>query len=308
VRSLLRPWQLALLLIAVCLGAAALWWWHRSAHPFDAAGLVECLPQEHAAHLYIDVDALRRAGIVDLLAGPKTSEEPEYRAFVDQTGFDYRRDLNAVAAAFAQGGVYFAVRGKFSWKQLTGYAAAQGGRCHDSICQMSGSTADRNISFYLVRPDVLALAVSREPRGATMIGPSQWRNPPRLSGDPIWISTPAFVFSDVNEVPAGTRAFFRPLAQAQSVTFSAGPQGTRMEVRLEAMCNSPAQAADLVKQYTQTTLLLNQMLERDHMKPNPNDLSGVLAAGVFTQQDQRVVGRWPIERGFIESLLSGKLD
>lgn len=270
--------------------------------------MIECLPPNQATHLYIDVDALRRAGIVDLLAGPKTSEEPDYRAFVDQTGFDYRTDLDAVAAAFNGGDVYFAVRGRFAWKQLANYAAAQGGHCRNTICEMPGSTPEHSISFYPLTSDILALAVSKEPRGVTMIGPAQWRKPPQLPPDPIWISAPAYVFSDTGSLPAGTRSFFRPLAQAQSVTFAAGPQGQRLEVRLEATCNSPGQAADLVKQYTQATLLLNNMLQRDHMKPNPNDLSGVLSAGVFDQKDQRVIGRWPIERGFIEALLSGKVD
>ena len=50
--------------------------------------------------------------------------------------------------------------------------------------------------------------------------------------------------------------------------------------------------------------LLKKMLEREHMTPNANDLSGVLTAGTFSQQNERVTGIWPIERGFLESLLN----
>ncbi len=62
------------------------------------------------------------------------------------------------------------------------------------------------------------------------------------------------------------------------------------------------------RQLTNTTELLEKMLERDHMKPNPADLSGVLTAGKFQQQDQRVTGVWPVERAFVENLVNGKIQ
>ena len=307
-RFFLKPWQLAAVVILLCAGTVALIHWRRASHPDDAGWMIQCLPQDQSTHLYIDVHALRSAGIVDLLAGPKTAEEPDYRKFVDLTGFDYRTDLDGIAAAFWHGGSYFVVRGRFAWKQLAEYATSQGGHCRNAVCEMPGSTPERNISFYPLKSDLLALAVSKEPRGVDMIGPQRWRIPPHLSTEPVWISAPAYAFSDVNELPAGTHSFFRPLAQAQQVTFTAGPEGSRLEVKLDVMCNSPAQAADLLKHFTETTDLLKNMLARDHMTPNPGDFSGVLTAGVFHQQDQRVTGQWPIERSFIEALFSGKLE
>jgi hypothetical protein len=307
-RSFLRPWQLAVVAMLLCVGVVALIRWRTVSRPLDTVAMIECLPQDQSTHLYIDVEALRRAGIVDLLAGPRTAEEPDYRKFVEQTGFDYRTDLQAVGAAFYQGGVYFVVRGRFSWKQLADYAAAQGGRCRNTLCEMRGSTPERNISFYPLKADVLALAVSKDPRGVNMVGPQKWRNPPRLTGAPVWVSAPAFAFSDVNDLPAGTHSFFRPLADAQSATFTAGPEGQRLEVRLDVACNSPAAAAELAKHFTDTTELLRKMLALEHKTPNPGDLSGVLSAGVFHQQDQRVLGEWPIERSFVEALFSGKIE
>jgi len=308
VRFFLKPWQLAAIVIVLCAATVALIHWRSASRSYDSAWMIQCLPPDQSTHLYIDVDALRNAGIVDLLAGPKTAEEPDYRKFVDLTGFDYRNDLGAIGAAFWHGGSYFVVRGRFAWKQLAEYAVSQGGHCRNAVCEMPGSSPERNISFYPLKSDILALAVSKEPRGVDMIGPQKWRTPPRLSSAPVWISAPAFAFSDVNELPAGTHSFFRPLAQAQDVIFTAAPEGQRLEVRLDVVCQSPAAAAALAKQFTETTDLLKKMLERDHMKPNPADFSGVLAAGVFHQQDQRVTGEWPIERSFVEALFSGKLD
>ena len=72
--------------------------------------------------VYMDVAAIRRSGILNMLAGSKAAEEPEYRQFVDQTKFDYRQDLDAVAAAFKDGQVFLALRGRFHWKNLADYA------------------------------------------------------------------------------------------------------------------------------------------------------------------------------------------
>ena len=57
--------------------------------------------------VYIDTGLLRQSGLLELVAGSKAVEEPDYRKFVDQTGFDYRRDLDAVAAAFVDNHVQF---------------------------------------------------------------------------------------------------------------------------------------------------------------------------------------------------------
>jgi hypothetical protein len=50
------------------------------------------------------------------------------------------------------------------------------------------------------------------------------------------------------------------------------------------------------------------MIEREHMTPNPRDLSGVLVAGTFEQRQSTVIGTWPVERGFVEALASGQIQ
>lgn len=303
-----RPWQLAVLLVVVCAVAIGFIHWRTVSHTFDAVALIECLPPDQATHLYMDVASLRRSGFLDLLAGSKAAEEADYRKFVEQTGFDYRSDLDALAAAFFNGNVYLALRGRFEWKRLAEYARSQGGACRNSICSMPASKADRHISFYPLKTDVLALAVSLEERGVVMIGPNQWKIAPQLPADPVWISAPAFVFSKPNDLPSGTHSFLTPLAQAQHVTFAIGPEGQRLHIRLEVTCTTPEAAAALTNQLTTTTDLLKKMIERQHMTPNVRDLSGVLVAGSFQQQDRRVLGTWPIERGFVEALASGQIQ
>jgi hypothetical protein len=301
-----QPWQLAALVILLCGGAVWLAHWWRASRHMDAKALVECLPRDRSTHVYIDVDTLRRSGLLDLVAGSQAEEAPDYRHFVDQTGFDYRTDLDAVAAGFTGGDVYLVLRGRFDWKQLAKYARDQKGNCRNAICDMPASTPDRHISFYPLKYDVLALAVTRQDRDVSMIGPGQWPNPPQLPPEPVWISAPSFAFADVNNLPAGTHAFLSPLAQAQNIVFAIGPEGNRLQIRLDVACANPESAAAVAAQMTATTGLLKKMLERDHMTPSAGDLSGVLVAGAFQQKDQRVVGTWPVERAFVEALASGK--
>src|SRR5437899_6815681 len=108
------------------------------------------------------------------------------------------------------------------------------------------------------------------------------------------VSEAAFAFVDLSIFPAGTHAFLSPLAQAQQVIFAVGQQGDHLQVRLEVACNSAEAAAAMVKQLSATTDLLRKMLDRQHLTPNPRDLSGVLTAGTFEQQNALVTGTWPV--------------
>ncbi|HML18572.1 MAG TPA: hypothetical protein VK419_16190 [Bryobacteraceae bacterium] len=162
-----QPWQLAAIVILMCAGAVIFAWWRRSARTFDAAAMLECLPPDQATHVYIDFDALRKGGILQMIAGNKAAEEPDYQKFVSGTGFDYSRDLDAAAAAFFHGSEYFTLRGRFAWAKLASYARAQGGTCSNSVCTMAASTPNRHISYYMLSANVLALAVSPEEHGVT---------------------------------------------------------------------------------------------------------------------------------------------
>lgn len=295
------------MVVALCAAAVAVARWWRVSSPYDAARLISALPGSKATLVYLDTEQLRRSGLMALLAGSKAAEEPDYRKFVDETGFDYRTDLDALAASFGENRFYATLRGRFRWKQLTAYAESQGGECHYSVCTMLGSTAERNISFYPLRSDVLALAVANDPRAVSSIVPGGKSQMP-APHDPFWMLVPAATFDRLTAFPAGTRAFLSPLAHADRVIFAAGPQGDRLQLRLEVACATPQAAADLAKQFNSVTGLLKSMIEREHMTPNPRDLSGILVAGTFEQRGSTVVGTWPVERSFVEALASGQIQ
>ena len=290
--------------LAVLLGG---WWWWRTSRTLNNQQLIQSLPQARATHVFIDVHGLRRAGVLDLIAGSKSAEDPDYKAFVDQTGLDYRTDLDAVAAAFSEGNSYFALRGHFAWKKLAAYAQSHGGKCDGAACSMPATRSGSFISFLPLRSTVLAMAVSTDEHGVSMIGLQDWRKPPHLPAEPVWISVPSYSLSDAN-LGAGTHAFLEPLSQAQDVMFAVGSVPKGFQIRLEAVCATPEIAELMTRRLSASTDLLKKMLDREHMTPSPNDLSGVLTSGAFSQQKDRVTGTWPIERGFLESLANGKIQ
>jgi hypothetical protein len=65
------------------------------------------------------------------------------------------------------------------------------------------------------------------------------------------------------------------------------------------------QASTLVIQLEQLTETLRTWIAREHLKPNPGDLSGVLTAGSFRREDRRVFGSWPIPKEFVRTISDG---
>jgi hypothetical protein len=305
-RHRLLPWAALALLAAFCAavitGVALVR--RQSSSP---AALLGRLPSQGAVIASIDFRALRRSGALDVLAGSKVTQEPEYRSFVYQTGFDYLNDLDSASVAFHSTGIYFVLSGRFQWKTLKEYTVNGGGTCHNTLCRIEGSAPDRMISYFPLRPDVMALAVSSDGYAATGM---QGRKAPfqlDIPREPLWLLIPVAALRSNTSLPSGARAFVRVLERAETVLFAAGPDGKRWTVRLDATCRDARDAAALVTRLRDTTAQLRDLIAREGQTPNPSDLSGVLTAGAFEQRDLHVLGRWLIEREFFESLTRGTL-
>lgn len=294
-------------LVLLCIGAIWLTA-HRRARTIDTpAGLLMRLPGKDAVILSIDFAALRRAGLLDLLARSKTPEEPEYKQFVNKTDFDYTQDLDLALASFHSTGKFFLLRGRFHWGSLTSYAKASGGDCHNTLCEMQGSLPERKISFFPVRPEILALAVSKDPAAASYLqGPAADARQISPPADPVWISLPGSVLAQEENLPSGTRIFVQALARADDVILSIGPKGSDFQATLTARCRTENDAGLLHRELERDTQILVGMLARENIKPNPHDLSGTLSSGAFSRQDVRVTGHWPIAHELVAGLLSGE--
>jgi hypothetical protein len=98
--------------------------------------------------------------------------------------------------------------------------------------------------------------------------------------------------------------FAHSIERAESATLTFAPEAQRLAARLNVICASAQDATDAADQLTRATNLLRELIAREHAKPSPADLSGVLTSGSFRAEGMRAFGYWPIERRFIENLLS----
>jgi hypothetical protein len=306
VRSRFRPWHAAVLALLLIGAAAAAYLYFRNADRLTTADLLAYLPPGDANILYADVKALRGSGLLDLLAGRGIAEEADYRNFVQQTGFDYRQDLDTVLLALQPDQTFALLRGRFHWDRLRQYVAKQGGECHDDFCRVMGSQPSRRISFYPVKRGLMALAISPQEWAATQLTPHRpVAVPITIPPQPVWVSLSPAELRKGKNLPSGTRLFALALENADQLTFSISPEGNRFAVQMNVACRSPQDAAALTRQLDGITDTLRKLISREKQTPNPSDLSAVLVAGTFRQEDRRVYGRWPVERAFLESISNG---
>lgn len=296
--------MLLLLLAGICgtvIATLALWRAHRG----STASLLSRLPSDGAIVLYLDFATLRHSRILDIFAASEWAQEPEYRSFVARTGFDYLHDLDSALVSFHRSGTYFLLRGKFNWRKLAGYIAAQGGSCRNEMCRVVGSTPGRRISFFPLRGDLMALAVSSDESAATRLESRRQGPGLEVPKEPVWSLIPIGALRNTAGLPSGAGMFVRALGGADRILLSLSPEAARMELRLDVTCRSAADAVSLATQLKEATARLRELIARRKQAPNPRELSGVLTAGTFEQQGLHVFGRWPFERAFLEALAGG---
>jgi hypothetical protein len=301
VRFQLRQF-VVLLLIACALAAAGVYWFRarRPAHPSDLVGY---LPTANASVVYIDVYTLRRSGILAMLAGSKTAEEPDYRQFIQATKFDYRQDLDAIAAAFKDGRIYVALHGRFHWANLKDYAVAQGGSCHNDFCVVQGSQPNRRISFYPLKSDVVAMSVGPDDFGAYQITTTSSKIATVQPKEPVWAVVPAVALQRMDILPAAAKSFVPALAGAEQIVFSMGADpAQQLQLGVHVSCKDATAASALLTQLETTTKTLRELLAHQRPKPDPSDFSGVLVAGTFRRDERQVYGVWPIPKSFLDAV------
>jgi hypothetical protein len=300
----IRAWLLVLTVAALC--GASVWGvvWYRS-RALTPAAMLRRMPAHDALVLYIDFSQLRRGGILTPLDGSKVGEDPEYKAFVRQTEFDYTQDLDAALIAFAPGGKYMLIRGRFEWKSLFAYAVAQGGRCNNTFCRMPGSTPDRLISFFPVQGNLMALAVANDESAAMRMSQAAAGPDPEIPNALLWLSIPPSVVKSGQKLPDSTLVFAQSLEQAEAATVSVVSEGKRYAAKLDVRCGNDRDAALMRSELAKATAALGKMLELDRQKPDPLGVPAFMASGSFRNEGRRVFGYWPIEFDFVKNMLGG---
>ena len=202
------------------------------------------------------------------------------------------------------------MQGRFQWDRLAAYANSHQGQCVNNACTIPANQAGKTISFSLLKRDVLAIGVARDPQASRLIFPGFWKDPPTIPTSAIWVSAPPYMFDDTKTLPAGLGPFRTQLSHARNTVFTLGPSANQkaFELRMAVDCPTPDDAVKMAAQFSSVTDLLKKMMARDKLQPTASDLSGILIAGHFEAQKEQVTGTWPVERKFIESLVSGKVQ
>lgn len=307
-RARLHPVLLLFLVAALCAAVLAGLAWYRGRKLATLADLVRHLPENERAMLFLDLRPLRTTGwLSPLLNAAKITDEPEYKAFVVETGFDAERDLDAVLVAFHKDNTYFLVLGRFQWSRLQQYAVTQGGSCRNAFCQMQGSTPERMVSFFPLRRDLLALAVGRDPWAAFALMQRHSNASSLVPRGLVWMSSSADWLRERLQTPAATEVFSQALAGADRLLLWAELTTAGLEARLELACRSERDAAMLAAQLRAAAAMLQAGRSSGGSGHSTGGLAAVLSRGSFEHSGRRVFGRWEVEYATLVSLVGESL-
>lgn len=256
------------------------------------------LPQAKL-RLAIDVKSLRAAGIVEKLTG-KTAEEPEYVQFVKETGFDYQRDLDLVVASYSAAETLAILTGRFDWHGMQQYAAKHGGGCKDAVCRMAASTPGRHLSYAKLAEGQLAFASSADSDAVTKLTRPSGASPSMPPNQPIWFLIPPELLKDTSSLPGAAQMLATALSGSSQVLVAIGAaNGSGYEARLEVDCQSPEQAAQMVRELQAATTVLQRTMPAQQ---GQQTLSGILSGGKYSSENTKITGLWPIAAGFFDAL------
>ena len=266
------------------------------------SALLGYLPSNDTPVFGVDVALLRKSGMLDQLAGKPGHEEPEYQQFVAATGFDYRRDLDAVLAGLGESSAYFVLRGRFDFEKLSAYARSHGGKCTEEFCTLPGSQPGRHVSYRMLGRNLLALAAGSDVIGAVAIRKAASVPSVDPPSAPLWLNLPASSFHPRAELPPAYTAFIEALdgAQRALLTVDAAPNG--LQITLSAPCADDVHARQIANRLTSATSTLKDLVARSGEKLDAASPAGVLAAGSFRAENNVARGTWPLSQSFLDAL------
>ena len=268
--------------------------------------LIHLLPGGDATVFYAQVDLLRRAGMLNLLAGAKTSQDREYQAFVEATGFNYAKDVDAIAGSAAHDNLFLVVKGRFAWNRMRAYVEGHNGHCSGHTCRFPGSEPGTWISLVRVQSTVLGMARGKSKDLVSSIHPNQQPIPEPYPTEPVWVRLAPSLLKNPAQLPVALRIFAISMESADAVVVALAPvqPGSQdaFEIKLVAECPVPATADTIRTQLELETKTLKLELAHEHQEPNPADLTGLLTSGKFQTNGKEVTGEWPVSKQLVKTL------
>lgn len=291
-----RSWLATILIGTVCLLALAGLAFYRLRAIFTLSDFLARLPTQDATVAYFDLRVLRQSPLFAALTRRDVAQEPEYKTFVERTGFDYTKDLDYVLVSYHPDGMFAFAGGRFDWQKLNAYAQREGGSCYNMFCRMQGSLPTRQISFFALRHNTIALGVGRDSWAAGRLTVKmQDTFSPDVPSRPVWVSFPAGQLRQSTLLPEALGGLGAALADAGRVTISAGVKGDGLEAVVGVNCRSEQEAEKLRAQLQTFARSL----------PGAADVRAALAAGTFVVKKNRLEGSWPLSRPLVEKLIGG---
>lgn len=293
-----KYWILAALAALLALAGLLLWRfgpWRRA----SAEAMLRELPPGEGLTVFVDARALRRSGILQRLAGEAGAEDDDYKAFVAATGFEYRRDLDAVLLRAGGGRRWIVADARLDLGKLNRYFLAHGGRCVGRLCSMRGSAPERQISWIRLQSGRLGIAVSPDPLAAAAFGggssPGAWQPPPA----PLWVFVPSRDLYAPPGAPAWLDLAVQGLRGSKWLLWSAGLDSGRLRVSLEIACPDPAGALEIAARWDSVLASLREAAAHGDSDSFPALLAG---ASVHAAGD-RVHAEWRFEWERLDKLL-----
>lgn len=301
-----KPWLVLALVAAGTL--IALYAVDRFQHRFVRSGpdLIRLLPGGDATVFYAQVDVLRRAGMLTLLADSKSAQDADYRSFIRATHFDYSKDVDALAGSAAGDRMLLAVKGRFDWFRIRTYVQQQGGACSPDACALRGSGNGDWIGLVRIQPDVLGVSLGRRPNLTNAIHPGQQAVAPPLPTESVWVKLAPSILRNPVSLPVALRIFAIAVQSVDSVVIglAAAPAASTdaFEIKLDAQCPSAATADTIRNQLQIETKMLKMELAHEHEQASPADLTGLLTSGTFFTSEKEVKGEWPVRKELLKTL------
>jgi hypothetical protein len=299
-----KGWLAVILCAVVGVGAFAGLHFYRHRFVRSDEDLLRLLPRNNATLFFANIAALRQAGYLRLLENTQQAQDKDYADFVQQTRFDYTKDLDALAGASEDSQhLFFALRGRFRWDEICSYVKTQGGACKGSAGKMATSTPGRWASFHSLQPDVITVAIGNLTTRDEQIQVQKAAASP--SSAPVWLRPAHALLANPSELPLTLRIFAISFQSADSVIFALQPvvsNGVAFEIAIDAVFQNNSMADTARKQLVLNTNMLKLELSREQKQADPADLAWLLTSGTFEVRNQHLVGTWPVRQELVHSL------
>lgn len=311
---------------------AALYLYQRSSPPssFARGDLLDLMPADSSAIFFVDLAQLSSAPFLEQVYtwAPQPEPDEDYTKFLNETGFDYERDLNRLAMAFQKTGkdsTFFAVaEGRFDQQKISAVALKSGTvhrRGGRDIFEVPESGGERKITFVFLSNDRIALT-DRPNLGQFLDAKkrsddfAEWRTRfERLAGSPIFavIRQEAAAGEALSsQAPGGLRSpqLSAMLDQLQWITIAGKPENDGLRVVAEGESDSEETTGQLAELLHGLLALaqdgLNDAKTRQQLNPALREAYLVLLKGADVSKLDRgdtksVRIAFEITRTFLES-------